>query len=84
MTDQSNINEAERLRELADRLDCLTEQDFQLLTGATAGTVEAWRKRHQGPGYIRLGNRYFYPRSAVAEHMRKLTREHQSLGKALL
>jgi hypothetical protein len=84
MTEETNTAESERLRALADRLDCLTEQDFQLLTGATAGTVEAWRKRHQGPDYIRLGNRYFYPRAAVADHMRRLTRERHSLGKGLL
>lgn len=84
MTDATNTTESERLRALADRLDCFTEQDFQLLTGATAGTVEAWRKRRQGPDYVRMGNNYFYPRAAVADHMRKLTRERRPLGKALL
>jgi hypothetical protein len=84
MTEATNTAESERLRALADSLDCLTEQDFQLLTGATAGTIEAWRKRRQGPDYIRLGNNYFYPRLGIAEHMRKLTRERNTLGKALL
>ena len=84
MTEETKAAEVERLRALADSLDCLTEQDFQLLTGATTGTIEAWRKRRQGPDYIRLGNNYFYPRPAIAEHMRKLKRERHSLGKALL
>lgn len=59
---------------MADRLDCLIEEDFQLLAGATANTVEAWRKRGQGPAYIRLGTRYLYPRKAVAEHLQSLTK----------
>jgi len=84
MTDETNSIEVERLRALAESLDCLTEQDFQLLTGATTGTIEAWRKRRQGPDYIRFGNNYFYPRASIAAHMRKLTRERQALGKALL
>lgn len=84
MTEETKAAEVERLRALADRLDCLTEQDFQLLADATPGTVEAWRKRHQGPDYIRLGNRVFYPRAAVAAFMQSRTRERQSLGKALL
>lgn len=76
--------ELARLRDLADRLDCIIEEDFQLLAGATPNTVEAWRKRHQGPEYIRLGNRYLYPRKAVAKHLESLTRERPALGKALL
>lgn len=84
MTEAGNSTERERLRALADRLDCLTEEDFQLLADATPGTVEAWRKRNQGPSYIRLGNRYFYPRTAVADFMQSRTRERKALGKALL
>lgn len=73
-----------RLRTLADRLDCIIEEDFQLLASATASTVQAWRKRRQGPDYILIGNRVLYPRKAVAKHLESLTRERQSLGKALL
>lgn len=84
MTEGINTTEVERLRALADRLDCLTEQDFQLLADATPGTVEAWRKRNQGPDYIRLGNRVFYPRAAVSSFMQGRIRERRPLGKALL
>ncbi|HEV7271789.1 hypothetical protein [Pseudoxanthomonas sp.] len=73
VTDQPN--ETERLRHMADALDCLLEEDFRLLAGATQGTIEAWRKRGQGPSYIRLGNRVLYPRDAVAEHLKSLARE---------
>jgi hypothetical protein len=74
----------ERLRTLADRLDCLIEEDFQLLAEITPGTAEAWRKRKKGPNYIRIGNRVLYPRKSVAEHLESLTHERPSLGRALL
>jgi hypothetical protein len=74
----------DRVKELADRLDYLTEEDFQLLAQATPGTVEAWRRRGQGPAYVRLGNRVLYPRKAVAAHLETLTRERKAPGKALL
>ena len=60
--------EIDRIRLMANGLDCLIEEDFQLLAGATANTVEAWRKRGQGPAYVLLGNRYLYPRKAVVKH----------------
>lgn len=72
VTDHEDI---ERIRRMADSLDCLLEDDFRLLAGATRGTVEAWRKRGQGPAYIRLGNRVLYPRDAVSEYLRSIVRE---------
>jgi len=74
----------DRVRNLADQLDCLIEDDFRLLAGITPLTAEAWRKRGQGPAYIRLGTRYLYPRKAVAKHLESLTRERVALGKAML
>jgi len=77
--------EIERVRHMAERLDCFVEEDFQLLANATANTVEAWRKRGQGPAYILLGRRYLYPRKAVSKYLEELTRERASVpGKALL
>jgi hypothetical protein len=78
-------NENDRVRQMADSLDCLTEEDFQLLAAATANTVEAWRKRGQGPAWLRLGNRVLYPRKAVAKYLDSITRERASVpAKALL
>lgn len=79
-------NEVARLQVLADRLDCLTEEDFMMLAGVTPNTAEAWRKRRQGPDYIRIGNRVLYPRAAVAKHLESLTRDRPSAtaAKALL
>jgi hypothetical protein len=64
----------ERLRDMAERLDCFIEEDFQALAAATPKTVEAWRKRGRGPAYILLGNRYLYPRKAVAQYLESVTR----------
>lgn len=63
------------VRHMAERLDCFLDEDFQRLADATPKTVEAWRKRGQGPAYIRLGNRYLYPRAAVAQYLESITRE---------
>lgn len=63
-----------RLRSIADSLDCLTEEDLQLFAAITPSTAEAWRKRHTGPAFIRVGNRVLYPRKALADHLATLTR----------
>ena len=76
--------EIDRVRGMAESLGCFIEEDFQQLAGATASTIEAWRKRGQGPAYIRLGTRYLYPRKAVAKHLESITRERITLGKAVL
>jgi hypothetical protein len=64
----------DRLREMAVRLDCLTEPDLLLLAGITPSTAEAWRKRGTGPGYVLIGNRYLYPRKAVAQFLEERMR----------
>ena len=73
-------NQLDRLRTLADKLDCLTESDIMLLGKLSQSTVEAWRKRGQGPAYILLGNRYLYPRKAVAKYLEGITRERNSVA----
>ena len=79
-----SIQEFDRVRQMAEKLDCFVEEDFQLLAKATGNTVEAWRKRGQGPGYIRLGNRYLYPRKAVAQYLESITKERIHAGKGAL
>lgn len=73
-------NQLDRLRALADKLDCLTETDIMLLGKLSQSTVEAWRKRGMGPAYILLGNRYLYPRKAVAKYLEGITRERNSVA----
>lgn len=73
-TQQAAESQLDRLRTLADKLDCLTETDVMLLGKLSQSTVEAWRKRGTGPAYILLGNRYLYPRKAVAKYLADATR----------
>ena len=78
-------NQLDRLRTLADKLDCLLETDLMLLAKATASTVEAWRKRGTGHAYILIGNRYLYPRKSVSKYLEDVTRERHSVSaKAVL
>ena len=74
----------DRLRKLADSLNCITEADLQLLAEITPSTSEAWRKRGQGPEYIRIGNRVLYPHKAVADYMESRKRTRPQLGSALI
>ena len=85
MEPTTKTDQIERLRAIADDLECLTEDDLTLLAGVTPGTAEAWRKRRQGPAYIRIGNRVLYPKSAVAEYLATLSaaRSHPSVLKGL-
>lgn len=59
----------EKARQMASRLDCLIEEDVQILAKATASTVEAWRKRGTGPEYIQFGNRPLYPQKKLLEFL---------------
>lgn len=79
-TQPATENQLDRLRAIADKLDCLTETDIMLLGKLSQSTVEAWRKRGQGPAYILLGNRYLYPRKAVAKYLDSITRERNSVS----
>lgn len=77
--------EAGRARVLAESLDCLTEQDVCELYDIELSTAENWRKRGKGPEYILAGNRYLYPRAAVAADLESRTRKRQcGAGKAAL
>lgn len=69
---------------LAQSLDCITDEDLQSLALVKASTTEAWRKRGTGPAYILLGNRYLYPRKAVAQYLESITKERSTVTKAAL
>ena len=73
-------NQLDRLRTLAVKVGGLTETDIMLLGKLSQSTVEAWRKRGTGPAYILLGNRYLYPRKAVAKYLEGITRERNSVA----
>jgi hypothetical protein len=69
------MESTDRLRELAAALDAVIEDDLALLADVKPQTVEAWRKRGIGPAYVRLGNRFLYPRTGLAEHLKTLLRQ---------
>lgn len=73
--------EIEQVRQMAARLDCILEEDFKVLAGATDSTVESWRKRGVGPAYIRMGTRYFYRLEDIRKFMTTLTRTRGYPGK---
>ena len=78
-------NQLDRLRTLADKLDCFLESDVMLLAKATAGTVESWNKRGTGPEYFMLGNLRLYPRKAFAQFLETKRRERTTVAaKAVL
>lgn len=68
-------HDPQRLKELADRLDCLTEDDLNILTLTKPATTQSWRKRGTGPSYILAGNRVLYPRAEVELFLRAKVRE---------
>lgn len=74
----------DRIRELAESLDCFIEEDFQALADVKPGTAEAWRKRGKGPAYIRLGNRVLYEREAVKQFLQTLVRSRSNVAGSLL
>jgi predicted site-specific integrase-resolvase len=65
----SSIAETKLVSDLAEALDCFTEEELTRLAGIKASTAEAWRKRGTGPSYIRFGNQFLYPRAAVKKHL---------------
>lgn len=73
--DLQEIDVDDRVRRLADSLDCLTEDDLLLLAGVTHGTAAAWRKRGIGPPYVRFGNVVLYPRQGLRKHLDDELRE---------
>lgn len=75
----------ERICQLAAAVDCMSEEDLCLLAGITPKTAETWRKRGRGPDYVLIGNRYLYPRQAVADFVAANRRERRQVpAKAVL
>jgi hypothetical protein len=83
--DPTKDTEIDRVRLLAQSLDCMPEEDLCLLANVSPTTAENWRKRGKGPAYVLLGNRFLYPLSAVADFVKHNVRERTApAGKAVL
>jgi hypothetical protein len=70
---------AERTQQLADRLNCATEDDVIALTKTSPSTVEAWRKRNEGPPVVRAGNAYLYPLDGLSKWLASRVRQRKEL-----
>lgn len=80
MQTESVTDDRQRLRELAEAMDCLTEDEHLLLSGWAPETAKAKRKRGEGPPYVRHGLNYFYPRGPYAEYLKQNVRARQAVG----
>ena len=78
--DTANATEdLDRVRELAQSLDCLAEEDLCALARIKPATAEAWRKRSKGPAYVLIGNRFLYPKKSLADFLSTLVRERRTV-----
>jgi len=76
---------ASRVRELADSLGYVPDSDVLLMTEWSPATLEAYRKRGDGPPYVRFGARYYYPRQQLAEYLAERVNERRKVdAKGLL
>lgn len=77
--------ESAKLQQLANSLDCLTEEEHLLLSGWTESTARTKRKRGEGPPYVLHGRHYLYPRKLYAEYLQSRVRERREpQGKGVL
>ena len=67
-------DELERQRKLAESVECVLEDDVCLLGDVEPGTTSAWRKRGEGPPYLRFGKTFLYPVRELADHLRQRIR----------
>jgi hypothetical protein len=72
-----NTASASRIRELADSLGYVTEEDVLLMTEWSPSTLEAYRKRGDGPPFVRFGARYYYPRKQLADYLAERVKERR-------
>lgn len=74
-----NTPETERIRALAESLECALEEDVRSLAGWTPGTAKTHRKRGDGPPYIRFGRAYLYPKKGLAEWLHARVKERTTV-----
>lgn len=79
MDNATSTNDLERRRQLANALDCFTEDEHLLLSGWTASTAQSKRKHGEGPPYILHGRTYLYPRRLYAEYLQSKVHERKGV-----
>jgi hypothetical protein len=78
------IRDVERVRALADSLECMLPSDLCALAGVKESTLESWAKRGEGPAYVLFGNRRLYPRDGIRQFLKARIRERTGTSRGLL
>lgn len=65
---------------LARLVGCLDEHGFATLAGVKISTLDAWRKRGQGPTYALVGCNYLYPIEAVQQFITTKVRARSTIA----
>lgn len=73
---------AERVQQLADKLNCATEDDFIALAKVSPITVQNWRKRGDGPPVLLVGNAYLYPLDGLSTWLAGRVRQPRAVSAA--
>ena len=60
-----HVSDEEKRQEIARSLGFLTASELAILASVKIETLEAWRKRRQGPIYVHFGNEPLYPLAGV-------------------
>lgn len=68
------------ISDLAKLVNCLDEFALAALAGVKLTTLEAWRKRGEGPEYVLLGRNYLYPITAVQAYIDRRVRKRTSIS----
>ena len=76
--------DVDRVRALADSLDCIIPSDLGSLAAVKESTLDSWAKRGEGPPYVMFGNRRLYPREGVRQFLKARVRERSGSGRSLL
>ncbi|MNC50575.1 hypothetical protein D3C75_998210 [compost metagenome] len=75
MLDTDNSSAFSNCNTLANSMGYLTENQVALLAMVKLATVEDWRKRGNGPVYIRFGSNFLYDIDDVKDHLKSLTKQ---------
>lgn len=67
--------DTDRVRQLAQAVDCITEGDLCALAAISPATAETWRKRGKAPPYLILGNRALYLRKGLQEFIERQAKQ---------
>ena len=64
----------DNIAHLALLVNCFDEDGFAKLAGVQLSTLSSWRRRGQGPEYVRLGSNFLYPIPAVQSYVTSLVK----------